>query len=411
MSREDRCLNLFLLLCMGCILTMAVFGFVVVRRSRVPAVSSSVEPKIDAPDLKLSTESRQRRTPASQSKSALQSRQPARSSAGNAPPAVVKDIAVKRGLKPRRVTGFLYFRTDSLNDTLGKLAVTSLDALDKVSYSDKMTCARVHFASGKGVCLTREAPTDAEKRSKIGFGFDSWFNPFSGYSAVVFDKRLRPGAWRIELKGLPSRVRVSPSGHLAAITVFLSGQSYAALRFSTQTTLVDIESGRVLADLEKFSVTRNGEAFRSPDFNFWGVTFSRDDNLFYATLWSAGKAYLVKCNLARQTAEVIYEGVECPSLSPDNTRIAFKKRTGWVGGPRTWQISLLDLRTLTAVPLSETRSVDDQVEWLDNQHILYALLNRDIARTDIWALNISPGSSPQLWLTGGSSPAAVPDTN
>ena len=63
---------------------------------------------------------------------------------------------------------------------------------------------------------------------------------------------------------------------------------------------------------------------------------------------------------------------ECPSLSPDQTKIAYKKRLdnkarGSLAprraGSRTGEESLL----------AETRSVDDQVEWLDNNQLLYGL--------------------------------------
>jgi len=193
---------------------------------------------------------------------------------------------------------------------------------------------------------------------------------------------------------------------LAAITVFVSGHSYAGTDFSTQTLIVDVAAGKVLADLEKFSVTRDSDTFQSPDFNFWGVTFLHDENHFYATLASKGKTYLVECDLVKQTAKVIYEGVECPSVSPDNLRIAFKKRIG----PISWRISVLDLKTLTVRPLNEPRSVDDQLEWLDNDHVLYALSqnpNGSSASTDIWSLSIRGDGMPQILLKGADSPAVV----
>ena len=58
---------------------------------------------------------------------------------------------------------------------------------------------------------------------------------------------------------------------------------------------------------------------------------------------------------------MIAEDVECPSLSPDETRVAFKRRQG-----DNWRLHVLDLDTGREYPLAETRSVDDQVEWLDD---------------------------------------------
>jgi len=169
----------------------------------------------------------------------------------------------------------------------------------------------------------------------------------------------------------------------------------------------------VVPDLEQFSVTRNGQEFKEKDFNFWGVTFAQDENRFYATLWTKGKTYLVAGDMARRTAQVIHDDIECPSLSPDNRRIAFKQRSvgGLLQGRRiTWRIALLDLNTGTVVPLAETRSVDDQVEWLDNDHILYALTENEkgaSASTDIWVLPTKPDSPPEILLKGGFSPSVV----
>jgi Tol biopolymer transport system component len=56
------------------------------------------------------------------------------------------------------------------------------------------------------------------------------------------------------------------------------------------------------------------------------------------------------------------ENVECPSLSPDGTRIAIKKRVDNV--PGNWRLAVLDLSTLQDTLLNdETRSVDDQGSW------------------------------------------------
>lgn len=274
--------------------------------------------------------------------------------------------------------------------------MAALDSLDQLRYSADLSCDRVHFAGGKGVCLASDR------------------GMFTTYYAVMFDESLQRG-WSIQLNGVPSRVRVSPSGRRAAITVFLSGHSYTSLQFATQTTIVDVASGEVLADLEKFSVSRDGALFQSQDFNFWGVTFTHDENSFYATLWSKGKTYLVECDFAKRSAKVVYENVECASLSPDNARIAYKERRMQPIGSRglmaiTWRFCLLDLSTMTKTELGETRSVDDQVEWLDNDHILYAVSQNEkgsSASTDIWSLPTSPNGSPEILLKGGFSPAVV----
>ena len=134
-------------------------------------------------------------------------------------------------------------------------------------------------------------------------------------------------------------------------------------------------NGKVVSDLEKFDVTRDGKPFDKIDFNFWGVTFARDERTFYATLSSGGKYYLVEGDVPTRRARVIADGVECPSLSPDEKRIAFKRRHG-----DKWRLYLLDLESGREHPLAETRSADDQVEWLDDERIIYRLVK------DVWVL-------------------------
>ncbi len=125
------------------------------------------------------------------------------------------------------------------------------------------------------------------------------------------------------------------------MTAFVSGHSYADKgSFSTQTTLIDVQRAKVIADLEDFEITREGEKFESIDFNFWGVTFSADGERFYATLASRGKTYLIEGDIEARTARTLRENVECPSLSPDGTRIVYKKL---MREPGIWRYHVLDL--------------------------------------------------------------------
>ncbi len=96
---------------------------------------------------------------------------------------------------------------------------------------------------------------------------------------------------------------------------------------------------------------------------------------------------------------MLQENVECPSLSPDGTRIAYKKRTGDDQDP--WHLTILDLATMRETPLAEPRSVDDQVEWLDDAHVLYG--------TDkaIWEAAADGTGRPRRYLAHADSPAVV----
>lgn len=247
-----------------------------------------------------------------------------------------------------------------------------------------LRCERVHFSAGRGLCLAK------------GGGFGSL------YSAVIFDSRARV-RHRLPLDGIPSRARVSRDGRMGAVTTFVSGHSYAEPgAFSTQTLLIDMASGRTLEDLEQFAVTRSGKRIDAPDLNFWGVTFARDGNRFYATLATGGTTYLVEGNARARTGRVLIENLECPSLSPDGTRIAYKKLTRIVAGsPRVWQLHMLELATLEQTRLAETRVVDDQVEWLDNRRILYRV------DEEVWVMRADGRGRPERFLAAADSPAVV----
>jgi hypothetical protein len=214
-----------------------------------------------------------------------------------------------------------------------------------------LRCERVHFAADRGVCLTTE-PADPVQ---------------STYRGLIFDEAFQVTK-TFQLTGIPSRVRVAPDGRLAAATVFETGHDYRQDGgFSTRTILLDTATGFQVADLEDFAVFDHGARFLRDDFNFWGVTFARDGNRFYATLASGMKTYLLLGDVAAREAHILRENAECPSLSPDNTRLVFKKRVEVPGGGGEWQwrLHLLDLATLTETPLAETRNIDDQVDWLD----------------------------------------------
>ena len=177
-------------------------------------------------------------------------------------------------------------------------------------------------------------------------------------------------------------------------------------------------SGDVLGDLEQFTAWRDGQRFNAPNFNFWGVTFARDSNLFYATLRVIGdfkspsgqktrraQTYLVREDLGLRKLTVLHENVECPSLSPNDRLIAYKKYIG----DGAWRFYVLDLARMNERPIdAETRSVDDQLEWLDDSHVLYATFRS--ATAPILDVHVAPlnGSGPaRVFLPAAQSPIVV----
>jgi hypothetical protein len=289
----------------------------------------------------------------------------------------------------------MLFRSTALGETYGRVGMAYLDAADDQRYVTPLQCDRVHFAAGRGLCLQA-------KRGVV-----------TTYQAQLFDGEFRV-LQTVPLGGIPSRARLSADGRLAAMTVFVSGHSYAGSDFSTRTSVMDATDGRMLIeDLEAMTVLREEVPFKATDFNLWGVTFSRDSNRFYATLATGGKFYLIEGDVAARRVRVIHEGVECPSLSPDNTRVAFKRRVsaGDGLGRFVWRLYVLELATRIETPLvGETRNVDDQVEWLDNEHIVYALpddARRSSAATNSWILPANGTGAPQLLMSMAFSPAVV----
>jgi hypothetical protein len=282
----------------------------------------------------------------------------------------------------------LLFRHTGQDSMHGRLMLVRLDDRTGIRYDTGLTCDRVHRSAGVGVCLV----------TKMGVSND--------FHAVVFDRRFDP-VRSIKLNGVPSRVKVSPNGHFAGITVFQSGHSYAAPgEFSTETTVIETATGKTIADLESFSIIKDGRPFSSSDFNFWGITFTSDSNIFYATLASQRIVYLIRGSVTDRMATVINEGVECPSISPDGRYLAFKQRTSR-SGPVLWRLALLDLETgARHVLASETRNVDDQVEWLDNTHVIYSMPDATApARMNVFAIPID-GGSPVEYVSAAYSAAA-----
>ena len=281
------------------------------------------------------------------------------------------------------------FRRTGVDADYGKLHVAALAAPDGGRAAARLVCDRVSFGGSRGICLHADRGV------------------LTTYKAILFDAAFQP-VRTFSLEGQPSRTRVSPDGRVGTITVFVTGKThgYSSASFSTKTTLVDMASGDELGDLESFATWRNGARFQNADFNFWGVTFARDSNQFYATLKTGGQTYLVKGDLGLRKLTVLRENVECPSLSPDNRLIGYKKRVG--GDMAPWRFYVLDVASMTDRPLADARSLDDQLEWLDNGHVLYAASrSSQSAVLDVWVAAVDGSEAPHVFLREAESPIVV----
>ncbi len=301
------------------------------------------------------------------------------------------DAADERGRDYARLTladpGRIVFRSTAADSGRDHLA-----AVDAARPGDRTVASRsclvFHAAHGTGVCL---------QAAKLAIGT---------YDAVVLDTNLREKS-RHALAGTPSRARISPSGRLAAWTSFVNGESYAGLNFATRTAILDTVTGRLDDNLESYTLHRGQDVVRAPDINVWGVTFAADDNTFYATVATGGHTYLARGDLTARTLRTLRENAECPSLSPDGTRIAYKKRVPGLDADRPWHLYVLTLAGLTETPLAETRTLDDQAEWLDDTRVVYSLPG-DL-RGDVWSTPADGTGRPSLLIPHALSPAVLRD--
>jgi hypothetical protein len=241
------------------------------------------------------------------------------------------------------------------------------------------SCSRVAFAAGRGLCLDVAG---------------------NGMAVIQLDAQLRE-IRRRSLPGIPSRARISPDGRWGGVTAFVLGHAYTSPgQFSTAATILDLRSGKVVGDLEKdFTVLHDGERVTARDRNYWGLTFAADGDTFYATLAAGDRTWLIRGSIRARRAETIHENVECPALSPDGTRVGYKKAVAH--DPSVWRLAVLDLASGRETVLAETRSVDDQVEWVDDDHVAYAVDEQT------WVAAADGSGEPRLWLDGADSPAIV----
>ncbi len=279
----------------------------------------------------------------------------------------------------------LAFRSTALGDTYGRVALAPLSDPDGPRTFTSAACERVYVRADGAICLSAHRGLVTTYQSQL-LGPD-------------WDVRRE-----LPLTGLPSRARLSADGSFVATTTFVYGDSYAMPgQFSTR-TLVSRAAGGPSEDLEQFRLMVDGKQVNAADRNVWGVTFA-DGDAFYATAASGGTTWLVRGSLRERTLTALREDVECPSLSPDGTRIAFKKHGDLPAGQ--WRLAVLDLATMRETVLAEQRNVDDQAEWLDDSHVVYGLPRTGgaAATSDIWVVDADGGGTPRVLVHDAWSPS------
>lgn len=281
------------------------------------------------------------------------------------------------------------FRNTALGEGYGMVASVPLGDPDGPRALTGIACDRVDAVEHEFSCLRTERGIVPSYSATL----------YTSDGAVVV-------TWA--LPGIPSRTRISDDGTRIATTSFVSGHSYATTGFSTATTIHD-DRGGDLGDLEEWTFIVDGSVSAPVDRNFWGVTFV-DGTTFYATagLTGSGATYLVEGDITARTLTTVAADVECPSLSPDGTRIAFKRITAGSGPTAHRTPAILDLTTGEVSTLPESRPLDDQIEWLDDSTILYGMPRDDHSGdSDVWALAVDGSEEPSLFIEHAWSPSVV----
>ena len=278
-------------------------------------------------------------------------------------------------------SGNLYFRNLAKGPDQGKLSAVSVADPGGPRQVEKLRCDRFATARGTSICLRIKPGSLPPYTEMLVLGPD----------LAVKHKETLPGT--------PSRARVSPDGKIVNWTLFVSGDSYATSGFSTRSGLYEVETGVLIKSVEELPVFVDGRRYFASDVNYWGITFDADGSRFYITLGSKGKTHLIKADYRQYRGESIAQNVECPALSPDGKRIAFKQKNP----DGSWRLAVLELATGQVTHPAESRAIDDQPLWRDDNTLLYALKRG--ASSDIWSTPIASTGTPQLLVPDAASPA------
>ena len=277
----------------------------------------------------------------------------------------------------------LVFRNTATGTGYGMLAAVSLEDPQGARSLTQTACDRVDAAAGIISCMrtVRGVPTTFE-------------TDMLDVSGNVLDTE--------PLAGLPSRTRVSDGG-LVATTSFVTGHSYATDSFSTE-TVIKGSDGTDFGNLEYYTMWVDGQELTAIDRNVWGVTFVNEDD-FYATAASGGKTWLMRGSIADRSMTSVLENAECPSISPQRDKVAYKKRSTRLGLIH-WDIAVLDLATKEEIIIPLDDGYDDQIEWLDDGTMLFGQpRSGEMGDSDIFKVKAQENAVPELFIEHAWSPS------
>lgn len=291
--------------------------------------------------------------------------------------------------KPTLPAGqLLVFRDTSPGAHYGEVASVPLADPSAKRTDTGLLCDRVYATHENLMCLHTDTGTHTSFQATL-------------YDAAGDQLQSWP------LPGFPSRTRISSDSSLVAQTSFVTGSSYGTAGFSTQTTISAV-NGIDYGNLEAFQLLVDGQKITG-DREIWGVTFASDDNTFFATAMSGGRIWLVRGNLRARALVAVKDGAECPSLSPDGTRVAYKKNISTTA-VKHWTLAVLDFATgdEKELPIPASVSVDDQAEWLDDGTLLYGLADpKAPGNSTVYAVKADGSAGPTVFLEHAWSPSVV----
>lgn len=256
-------------------------------------------------------------------------------------------------------------------------------------------CQRVDVVGRTGLCLT-----------DVGALEDS-------YLAEVFDASTADlPTLASQPNPLPSRARISPDAGWASTTSFLDGEGYSDIaEVTTHVQMINLLDGPRFRRLETWDIVSDDDWYVDPGRTFWGATFA-PDNRFWITIGVDDRTELLLGDPATSTLSPTGIEGSCPTVSPDGSTLIVKRARpdGSLG------LIALNLESGAETELGESRNVEDQVAWLDDDTILYALHVGDPEveqpKFDVWSLDVTPDAEPVLFMEGAASPAPwrpVPD--
>ncbi|MGW0518399.1 hypothetical protein [Crossiella sp. NPDC003009] len=278
--------------------------------------------------------------------------------------------------------GRLVFRNTAPGPHFGVVASVSRTDPGGPRRVSQLRCDRFSTGGDRGLCVAAEA------------------GPAPRAVVILLDAQLNE-LKRFQILGTVSRARLSADGKIAAWTTFVTGDAYNATSFSTRTGIYHHELDRLQTNIEEIPLQLGGQQHMAEDVNFWGVSFTPDSETFYATVSTGGRTHLVRADYREWQAEALRENVECPSLSPDGKRIAFKKRIS-SDGARPWRIHVLDLATMAETAIAEPAGIDDQVAWLDEKTLVYGLPGEEV-----WTAAADGSGASKMLIRWASSPSAT----